>query len=83
MPVTLEEYYLIILPWFFCTILLDPRKGDEFLMPVKYGTTLMCVAALEQHFYRTDPDCQAARIPLPEFDLYISTVLPLENKGIL
>ncbi|KAK2174533.1 hypothetical protein NP493_797g01042 [Ridgeia piscesae] len=39
--------------------------------------------ALEQHFYRTDPDCLTARIPLPEFDLYISTVLPLENKGIL
>ena len=41
------------------------------------------VVALEQHFYRTDPDCLTARIPLPEFDLYISTVLPLENKGIL
>ncbi|KAJ8299215.1 hypothetical protein KUTeg_023275 [Tegillarca granosa] len=37
---------------------------------------------LEQRFYKTDPDCLAAGKPLPEFDLYISTVLPLENKGI-
>ena len=37
---------------------------------------------LEQRFYKTDPDCVAAEKPLPEFDLYISTVLPLENKGI-
>ena len=37
---------------------------------------------LEQRFYRTDADCQAAGKALPEFDLYISTVQPLENKGI-
>ena len=37
---------------------------------------------LEQRFYRSEPDCIAAGKPLPEFDLYISTVLPLENKGI-
>ncbi|KAK2153227.1 hypothetical protein LSH36_304g09030 [Paralvinella palmiformis] len=37
---------------------------------------------LEQRFYRTDPDCIAAGKRLPEFDLYISTVLPLENKGV-
>ncbi|XP_060074042.1 tetratricopeptide repeat protein 17-like isoform X2 [Ylistrum balloti] len=37
---------------------------------------------LEQRFYKTDPDCLKAGKPLPEFDLYISTVLPLENKGI-
>ncbi|BFZ05335.1 hypothetical protein BsWGS_08373 [Bradybaena similaris] len=37
---------------------------------------------LEQKFYRTNPDCIEAGKPLPEFDLYISTVLPLENKGI-
>jgi tetratricopeptide (TPR) repeat protein len=37
---------------------------------------------LEQRFYKTDLDCIAAGKPLPEFDLYISTVLPLENKGI-
>ncbi|KAK3103819.1 hypothetical protein FSP39_022148 [Pinctada imbricata] len=37
---------------------------------------------LEQKFYKTDPDCLKAGKPLPEFDLYISTVLPLENKGI-
>ncbi|CAG2228362.1 unnamed protein product [Mytilus edulis] len=37
---------------------------------------------LEQRFYKTDIDCVAAGKPLPEFDLYISTVLPLENKGI-
>lgn len=37
---------------------------------------------LEQRFYKTDPDCLMAVKPLPEFDLYISTVLPLENKGI-
>ncbi|XP_025087686.1 tetratricopeptide repeat protein 17-like isoform X2 [Pomacea canaliculata] len=39
-------------------------------------------AGLEQKFYQTDPDCIEAGKPLPEFDLYISTVLPLENKGI-
>ncbi|XP_046360680.2 tetratricopeptide repeat protein 17-like isoform X1 [Haliotis rufescens] len=37
---------------------------------------------LEQRFYKTDPNCVEAGKPLPEFDLYISTVLPLENKGI-
>jgi hypothetical protein len=37
---------------------------------------------LEQKFYRTDPNCIAAGQPLIEFDLYMSTVLPLENKGI-
>ena len=37
---------------------------------------------LEQRFYKTDPDCVAAEKPLPEFDMYISTVLPLANKGI-
>ncbi|XP_074659865.1 tetratricopeptide repeat protein 17-like isoform X2 [Tubulanus polymorphus] len=37
---------------------------------------------LEQRFYKTNVDCQLAGKPLPEFDLYISTVLPLENKGI-
>ncbi|KAK0055172.1 tetratricopeptide repeat protein 17 [Biomphalaria pfeifferi] len=37
---------------------------------------------LEQKFYKTNPDCIEAGKPLPEFDLYISTVLPLENKGI-
>ena len=40
------------------------------------------VAGLERLFYQTDSDCIAAKVPLPEFDLYISTVLPLENKGI-
>nr|KAG5699222.1 hypothetical protein BaRGS_012743 [Batillaria attramentaria] len=39
-------------------------------------------AGLEQRFYQSDPDCIEAGKPLPEFDLYISTVLPLENKGI-
>ncbi|XP_076450500.1 tetratricopeptide repeat protein 17-like isoform X3 [Babylonia areolata] len=39
-------------------------------------------AGLEQKFYQSDPDCIEAGKPLPEFDLYISTVLPLENKGI-
>ena len=37
---------------------------------------------MEQKFYKTNPDCIEAGKPLPEFDLYISTVLPLENKGI-
>ncbi|ELU07397.1 hypothetical protein CAPTEDRAFT_113465 [Capitella teleta] len=37
---------------------------------------------LEDRFYREDPDCIAAGKPLLEFDLLISTVLPLENKGI-
>ncbi|XP_064604076.1 tetratricopeptide repeat protein 17-like isoform X2 [Liolophura sinensis] len=37
---------------------------------------------LEQRFYKTDSDCVSAGKALPEFDLYISTVLPLENKGI-
>ncbi|KAK3742147.1 hypothetical protein RRG08_008548, partial [Elysia crispata] len=39
-------------------------------------------SGLEQKFYKTNPDCIEAGKPLPEFDLYISTVLPLENKGI-
>jgi hypothetical protein len=37
---------------------------------------------LEERFHREDPDCIAAGKPLLEFDLLISTVLPLENKGI-
>ncbi|KAK3594378.1 hypothetical protein CHS0354_032887 [Potamilus streckersoni] len=37
---------------------------------------------LEQKFYKTDSDCLAAGKHLPDLDLYISTVLPLENKGI-
>ena len=37
---------------------------------------------LETKFYQNDLDCVAAGKPLPDFDLYISTVLPLENKGI-
>ena len=44
--------------------------------------TLFIFTGLEQRFYKTDIDCVAAGKPLPEFDLYISTVLPLENKGI-
>lgn len=44
--------------------------------------TFFIFAGLEQRFYKTDIDCVAAGKPLPEFDLYISTVLPLENKGI-
>ncbi|CAH1785951.1 unnamed protein product [Owenia fusiformis] len=37
---------------------------------------------LEKRFYKSDPDCQIAGKPLPEHDLYITTVLPLTNKGI-
>ncbi|WAR01221.1 TTC17-like protein [Mya arenaria] len=37
---------------------------------------------LEEKFYKTDEDCLAAGKQLPDLDLYISTVLPLENKGI-
>ena len=40
------------------------------------------VAGVEQRFYRSDPDCIAAGKPLVEFELYQSTVLPLEDKGI-
>jgi len=39
-------------------------------------------AGVEQRFYRSDPDCIAAGKPLVEFELYQSTVLPLEDKGI-
>nr|XP_018672539.1 tetratricopeptide repeat protein 17-like isoform X2 [Ciona intestinalis] len=37
---------------------------------------------LESRHYRTDRDCRAAGKKLPEFDLFISSVLPLENKDI-
>ncbi|XP_030845341.1 tetratricopeptide repeat protein 17 [Strongylocentrotus purpuratus] len=37
---------------------------------------------LEQRFLETDPDCVAAGRPLSEFELYISTALSLEQKGI-
>ncbi|KAH3890152.1 hypothetical protein DPMN_014224 [Dreissena polymorpha] len=37
---------------------------------------------LEDKFYKSDVDCLAAGKQLPDLDLYISTVLPLENKGI-
>jgi hypothetical protein len=40
------------------------------------------ISGLEEKFYKTDPDCLAAGKQLPDLDLYISTVLPLENKGI-
>ena len=39
-------------------------------------------SGLEQRFYRSDSDCRVAGKPLPEFDLYITTVIQLENKGI-
>ena len=39
-------------------------------------------SGLEEKFYKTDPDCLSAGKHLPDLDLYISTVLPLENKGI-
>lgn len=53
-------------------------------MKKTYILIFMCLisAGLEQRFYQSDPDCIEAGKPLPEFDLYISTVLPLENKGI-
>ncbi|XP_077994523.1 tetratricopeptide repeat protein 17-like [Glandiceps talaboti] len=37
---------------------------------------------IEAKFYESDPDCMVAEKSLPEYDLYTSTVLPLENKGI-
>ncbi|XP_072172003.1 tetratricopeptide repeat protein 17-like [Diadema setosum] len=37
---------------------------------------------LEQRFLETDEDCVAAGRPLSEFELYISTALSLEQKGI-
>jgi len=37
---------------------------------------------MEQRFYRSDPDCIAAGRPLVEFELYQSTVLPLEDKDV-
>ncbi|XP_077862903.1 tetratricopeptide repeat protein 17-like [Saccoglossus kowalevskii] len=37
---------------------------------------------IEQQYYDTDGDCMIAEKPLPEYDLYTSTVVPLENKGI-
>lgn len=36
---------------------------------------------LEARFYEQDPDCVKAGQPLTEFDLYLSTVFPLDNKG--
>ena len=39
-------------------------------------------AGVEQKFYRSDPDCIAAGKPLVQFELYQSTVLPLEDKGV-
>ncbi|XP_014664880.1 PREDICTED: tetratricopeptide repeat protein 17-like [Priapulus caudatus] len=36
---------------------------------------------LEAKFYARDLDCLLAGKPLTEFDLYMSTVLPLEKKG--
>lgn len=45
-------------------------------------TNFSLSTGLEERFYREDPDCLAAGKPLLEFDLLISTVLPLENKGI-
>lgn len=37
---------------------------------------------VEQRFYRSDSDCIAAGKPLVEFELYQSTVLPLEDKDV-
>ncbi|ESO91575.1 hypothetical protein LOTGIDRAFT_163300 [Lottia gigantea] len=37
---------------------------------------------LEQKFYKSDYDCLQAGTPLPEIDLYISTILPIEHKHI-
>ncbi|XP_071954909.1 tetratricopeptide repeat protein 17-like [Antedon mediterranea] len=37
---------------------------------------------LEKRFLLTDPDCVISEKPIEEFDLYTSTVLTLENKGI-
>ena len=42
----------------------------------------MYFVGLEEKFYKSDLDCLAAGKHLPDLDLYISTVLPLENKGI-
>ncbi|XP_052244234.1 alpha-(1,3)-fucosyltransferase fut-6-like [Dreissena polymorpha] len=39
-------------------------------------------SGLEDKFYKSDVDCLAGGKQLPDLDLYISTVLPLENKGI-
>jgi tetratricopeptide (TPR) repeat protein len=36
----------------------------------------------EESFMKGDPSCRAAGQSLNQLDLYISTVLPLENKGI-
>lgn len=37
---------------------------------------------LEERYYKEDSDCIIAGKPLTEYDLYISTVLPLQNKNI-
>ncbi len=57
------------------TLCLPTRK-------VEHKINFIFFSGLEQRFYQTDLDCISAGKPLPEFDLYISTVLPLENKGI-
>ena len=43
---------------------------------------IFILIGLEEKFYKSDADCLAAGKHLPDLDLYISTVLPLENKGI-
>lgn len=40
------------------------------------------LTGFEEKFLLTEESCVKAIKRLPEFDLYISTVLPLENKGI-
>lgn len=40
------------------------------------------ILGFEERFLATEDSCVKAVKRLPEFDLYISTVLPLENKGI-
>ena len=36
---------------------------------------------MEEKIYSTDEDCLKADQPLPEYDLYISTVLRLDSVG--
>ncbi|XP_053384178.1 tetratricopeptide repeat protein 17-like isoform X3 [Mercenaria mercenaria] len=62
--------------------MLDKLKQELLSRKVEIDSTEDRDTGLEEKFYKTDPDCLAAGKQLPDLDLYISTVLPLENKGI-
>ncbi|KAL4224492.1 Tetratricopeptide repeat protein 17 [Mactra antiquata] len=62
--------------------MLDKLKQELLSRKVEIDSSEDRDTGLEEKFYKTDRDCLAAGKQLPDLDLYISTVLPLENKGI-